>query len=326
MALVCAVTLTSCADAGKNAEEATKTVFAMDTVMELKAYGKNAERALSEAEQEIIRLDNMLSRGTAGSEIYKINELKNAEVSTEAVGIINAALSVSASTDGAFDITIAPIMDLWGFFTKDFRVPSDEEIAAALEKVDYRNVSAQDGRVSLRSGAQIDLGGIAKGYLSGRIMEIFKGCGVSSGIVSLGGNVHALGKKPDGSKWRVAIQNPDGGDFLGTLAVEDTAVITSGGYQRFFEQDGRVYHHIIDPATGYPAANGLKSVSVISGSSDIADGLSTALYVMGQDGAAEYWRSHGGFEAVLMTDDGRIFITKGLENIWESGFGYEVIE
>lgn len=323
--------LSACSDSDGNGEntgiptEATKTVYAMDTVMTLKAYGVNAEKAVDDAEKEIIYLDNTLRRGSDDSEIYKINEGQNIEVSEETAKIVSDALDICSSTDGAFDISIAPVMDLWGFYTKDFYVPDKNELLTELSKVDYNNVEVDGNKILLSNNCQIDLGGIAKGYLSDKIMDIFKQDGIESGIISLGGNVQTLGKKNDGSQWKVAIQNPDDNTYIGGMSISAKAVITSGGYQRFFESDGEVYHHIIDPATGYPAKSGVKSVSIISDNGTLADGLSTAIFVMGLDEGTQYWRTHDGFDAVFMTDDNRIYITEGLEDIFESKYEYSVI-
>lgn len=259
-----------------NGDESSKIVNAMDTAMSIKAYGDNAKKAVDDAEKEILRLDTLLRRGSEQSEVYRINEKGSAEVSEDSARLIKRALEICRSTNGAFDITIAPVMDLWGFYTKDFYVPAENELKEKLSMVDYRNIEINGYAITAKNGANIDLGGIAKGYTSSRIAEIFNENNVESGIVSLGGNVQAIGTKPDGSKWRVAIQNPDNESYIGGLSISDAAVITSGGYQRFFEKDGITYHHIIDPSTGYPADSGLKSVSIVSGDGTTADGLSTA--------------------------------------------------
>ncbi len=320
-AAVCAAFLVSCG----GAKETEKTLFAMDTVMNIKAYGAGARAAVDSAENEIKRLETLLSRGNADGDVGRINGSASADVSPETAELIETALDVSSSTDGAFDITIAPVMDLWGFFTKDYRVPSDGEITDALKYVDYRRVSVSGTRVSVENGMKLDLGGIAKGYLSGRIINIFKEHGVSSGIVSLGGNVHCLGTRPDGGAWRVAVQNPSGEGYIGVLSVTDKAVVTSGGYQRYFESGGKTYHHIIDPKTGVSAESGLSSVTVVSEDGARADALSTALFVMGLDGAERYYREHGGFEVVLVTDGGEVYVTDGLKDSFESEYEYKVI-
>ena len=228
--------------------------------------------------------------------------------------LLKRALEVSDSTDGIFDCTIEPVMDAWGFTTQNYRVPSADELQQLLTHVDYKQVQQNGSDVSIPADVQVDLGGIAKGYTSDRIMQVFADNGVTSGIVSLGGNVQALGCKPDGSKWRVAVQDPnDEGENFAVVEIADEAVITSGGYQRYFEEDGATYHHIIDPRTGYPADSGVISSTIISHDGTLADGLSTSLFIMGVDDALDYWRAHKEeFDAILMDKDGTVYVTEGI--------------
>lgn len=301
-----------------------RTVYAMDTVMTLTVYGDNAAKALDAAEAEIYRLDALLNRGSKDSEIYKLNEARQLEVSDDVKSLISCALEVGDSVDGAFDITIADMMDLWGFYTKEFHVPTEDELSKTLAKTNYKDVVIDGNKVSLQNEVKIDLGGIAKGYLSSRIMDIFKENEVTSAIVSLGGNVEALNTKPNGDSWKVAIQNPNDDSFIGGVAIENKAVITSGGYQRYFEQDGKVYHHIIDPSTGYPADNNLKSVTIISEDGTKADALSTSLFVLGLDKAIEYYKEHDGFEAVFIDNENNIYATENAA--FESNLPFEIIK
>ena len=307
-------------------EEHSAVVFAMDTEMTLKAYGPDGEAAVSAAREEINRLDKMLRRGSSDSEIYKVNTEGIYEASDTVAELTEKAVNICRSTDGAFDITVAPVMDIWGFYTKEYRVPDENELKAALEKVNYKNITVNGTLITVENGSKLDLGGIAKGYLSSRIMEIYKEHGVRSGIVSLGGNVEMLGSKPNGDEWNIAVQDPTDNDaYLGSVRLTDSAVITSGGYQRFFEENGETYHHIIDPATGFPAKSGVISVTVVSKDGTLADGLSTALYVMGLEKGSEYWRDHEGFEVIFVTDANGIYITEGLEDDFESRRPYEII-
>ena len=315
--------------AANAAEPQSTQLFAMDTVMTLNAYGDDAQTALDAASAEITRLDALLSISSDEGDIKPLNENKTGEVSDDTAALLSRAMEVATSTDGAFDFTIAPIMDAWGFSTQNYRVPSAEELLTLLTKVDYHQVSLSGNTVTLANDAKLDLGGIAKGFTSDRVMQVFADNGVSSGIISLGGNVQALGCKPDGSPWRVAIQDPTNPEEnFAILEVTDKAVITSGGYQRYFDQDGVRYHHIIDPQTGYPAHNGLISATIISADGTLADGLSTSLFVMGLDKASAYWQAHRDkFDAVLVTDDGTVYITEGLENVFtlENGSTPEII-
>ncbi len=309
---------------GCRSVERKKTIYAMDTVMDLTVYSENDE-AIAAAEAEIHRIDELLGRSGENSEIRILNEKKEAVVSDETEELIKEAVSVSQKTDGAFDITTAPVTDLWGFYDGNFRVPSQNEIDAALESIGYEKIHIGQNKISIPENTMIDVGGIGKGYASDRVMDILKSNGVKSAIISLGGNVCTLGKRPDGRLWNVGICDPaDKNRLIGTVQAENMAVITSGGYQRYFERDGVTYHHIIDPKTGRSAQNALSSVTVIDENGTLSDGLSTALFVKGLDGALEFWREDGGFDAVFVTSDGKIFVTEGIAQSFKSEREYEV--
>ncbi len=505
-------------------------VFAMDTYMTLLAYGDNAEEAILAAAAEIHRLDDLLSTGNPESEISKLNAAGGGTISADVEELIARAGEIHTETGGLFDISIYPVMRLWGFPTQEYRVPDKTEIAETLKLVDAAQItvtevppagqaqtaapsegaapaapaegsdpaSAQDAapadaaaapaetapaesaesaaapaeestpapapesapaetapaadgsaeqaaeatgeveapaaveaqaaapqrayvqvsaaenaeaapsaentdsaageaaqaaaeganaavetgpaetapaeenhaadaaapeadaaapaadaaapasdaaapaadaaapaaenaaeaqteapvetetKVSFGiTGMEIDLGGIAKGYTSSRVMDIFREHGVKHGLVSLGGNVQAIGTKKNGKPWRVAIQNPESEmEYLGVLNIEDKCVITSGGYERYFEKDGVHYHHIIDPRTGYPADSGLISATIISDDGALADGLSTSLFIMGKDEAEKYWREHADdFDYILEDEDGTLYVTEGADEI-----------
>ena len=289
-------------------------LFAMDTAMTLTAYGDHAGEALEAAKSEIERLDALFSISSESGDIYALNRDHAATLHEDTRALLSRALEVSASTGGIFDCTIEPVMDAWGFTTQNYRVPSADELQQLLTRVDYKQVQQNGSDVSIPADVQVDLGGIAKGYTSDRIMQVFADNGVTSGIVSLGGNVQALGCKPDGSKWRVAVQDPnDEGENFAVVEIADEAVITSGGYQRYFEDNGRTYHHIIDPRTGTPADSGVISSTIISHDGTLADGLSTSLFIMGVDDALDYWRAHSDeFDAILMDENGTVYVTDGI--------------
>lgn len=205
-------------------------------------------------------------------------------------------------------------MQAWGFTTQQYRVPDPAELSTLLAHVDYTQVQLDGSTAAIPDDVQVDLGGIAKGYTSDRMMQIFSENGVTSGIISLGGNVQALGLKSDGSRWRVAVQDPENSEEnFAVIEIKDEAVITSGGYQRYFEEDGATYHHIIDPRTGYPADSGVISSTIISHDGTLADGLSTSLFIMGVDDALDYWRAHSDeFDAILMDENGTVYVTDGI--------------
>ena len=296
-------------------KECTRQLFAMDTVMSFTAYGKNSEQAVDAAMKEVKRLDDLLSTGNPDSEVSQINTRGNGTLSKDTEAILTEAMEIYKETDGLFDVTIYPLMQLWGFPTQKYHVPAESELQEALAKVDASQVVIDGDQVSLGINQEMDLGGIAKGYTSARVMEIFREYGITSGMVSLGGNVQTLNTRPDGKPWQIGIQNPNGqqGSLLAVLSVENKAVITSGGYERYFEEDGNTYIHILNPKTGYPADSGLVSVSVISENGMLADALSTSLYLMGEEQAAGYWRTHADeFDMILETEDGTLYVTEGI--------------
>lgn len=305
-----------------SSQEYTSDVFAMDTYMTLTAYGENAQEAVEAGIAEIQRLDDLLSTGKETSEVAQINANGGGVLSEDTDYLVKRALDIYQSTNGAFDISIYPVMQLWGFTTGNFAVPSESDLSAKLALVDAGKItlSEENGQtsISLPEGMEIDLGGIAKGYTSGRVMEVMKSYGIKSAVINLGGNAHVLGNKTDGSQWKVGIQDPeDENGYLGGVNVTDKAIITSGGYERYFvdEDTGIKYHHIIDPKTGYSANNGLISVTIVSADSTLADGLSTSLFVLGTQDAISYCKEHcaeDGFDAIMEDEDGKLYITDGI--------------
>lgn len=301
--------------AAPEAEKHTRTLLAMDTVMELSVYGADGG-ALDSGAQIILDLEKRLSVTDEGSEIYAADHSggETVAVSADTAALLEQALALCGDTGGALDVTIYPVVSAWGFTNGNYRVPAAEELAALLERVDYRKIALDGGQLTVPAEMALDLGAVAKGYAGDRVIECFRAAGVNSALISLGGNVQALGTKPDGSLWQVAVQDPTGSGYAGVLSVADKAVVTSGGYQRYFEQDGHVYWHIIDPADGRPAESGLVSVTIVADSGIQADGLSTALFVMGAAGAAEYWQARGGFDFILIHENGAVTVTEGIED------------
>lgn len=309
---------------------ASKEFFAMDTYMEVDAYGDNGEKAVAKAEKKVNKLDSILSTGKSTSEISKLNKNKKQVVSADTMSLIKESVKISKETNSAFNPTIYPLMELWGFTTKNYYVPKDNEIKPLLNHMDIDNIKIDERKneVSFKdSNMKIDLGAIAKGYTSSKIIDIFKENNIKSGMVTLGGNVQVLGKKPDGSLWKVGIQNPIGEDeYLGVLQTSDKAVITSGGYERNFTKNGKTYHHILDPSNGYPANNGLTSVTIISSDGTLADALSTSLFVMGKDKAIDFYKkSNYNFDYILYTSDNKLIISDGIEDIFSSDLDIKVV-
>ncbi len=316
---------------------ASQDIFAMDTYMTVTAYGEKCTEAVQAAVDEINRLDDLWSVGNSESEISILNENGSVILSDETYTVVKEALELYDSTGGLFDITVYPLMVEWGFTTEDYKVPTDEKIKELLKLTGIDKISLDDEthQITLETGTQIDLGGIAKGYTSAKIMDIFSEYGVVSGLVSLGGNVQLYGTKVDGSDWRVGVENPDNtikalstSDYIGVVQISDKALITSGGYQRYFiDENGEKHHHIIDPRTGSPSNSGLISVTIVSDDGLLADGLSTSLFIMGKDDAISYWHEHSDqFDFILVDSEGKIYVSKGIENNFSSELDYEIVE
>lgn len=302
--------------------------FAMDTVMTINAYGSKSESAVKAAQNEINRLDKLLSVQKENSEIFKLNQSKKMTVSEDTLTLITRSKEIYTLTDGAFDISCEPLIREWGFYSGlENKVPSQKAIETALEGVGAEHIKIKDSTVTLDDNTSLDLGGIAKGYASHKAAEILKEYGVTSALMSLGGNVRAVGSKPDGDFWSVAVTDPDDNSrSIGTLKISDKAVVTSGGYQRYFEENGQTYHHIIDTKTGYPADSGLKSVTIVSDDDALADALSTALFVMGFEKSEQFYSENSSlFGAVFITDKGEIYVTDNLKDSFMSEQGFEVI-
>ena len=318
--------MTGCA--AKQAE-ATHQIFAMDTVMDFYAVGDSAEEALTAAAQEINRLESLLSRTRAGSEVDALNRHGSVALSDETAALVRDALRYCETTDGAFDMTVAPLVDAWNIHGDNPRVLSADEIAALLPLVGSEHLHFDGDHAVLDEGCAIDLGGIAKGYASDVVAQIYRDTGIEGGWISLGGNVYAHGTKSDGSGWNVSVRDPNNtaaGAAIITLSNE--FAVTSGGYQRFFTaEDGTVYQHILDPKTGRPADSDLLSVTIVAGNGTMSDAYSTALYVMGEAGAVSFWRENRtDFDMILITEDNRLLYTSGLTGriTTEEGGPYEV--
>lgn len=326
LACLTALALTAC-----GAEKPQEiSLFAMDTYMTLAAYGDNADEALTAASREINRLEATLSRTIDTSDISRLNAGESVVVQPETRALLERALTLSDETGGTFDMTVAPLVALWGITSDAPRVPSQEEIDALLPLVGGAHVHMDDA-VTLDAGCAVDLGGIAKGYASDRLADIFAQYGVDSALVSLGGNVYARGAKPGGAAWSVAVQHPEQEGYAAMLSLADAFAVTSGGYQRYFTgPDGTVYQHILNPKTGWPVQGDLLSVTIVADNGTMADAYSTALYVMGQEAAQDFWRQNGGFDMVLITKDGQVLYTPGLaDKLTEtegSGYAYACIE
>lgn len=334
--LITALSLFSCSQDNEksnqkkqNSTSVSRDLFAMDTYMNLTAYGENAQTALGKSAEKIIFLEEILSVTNQNSDIYKLNNSNGNEVKVneDTANIINTSCQISDMTNGALDITLYPVIKEWGFTTEKYKIPEKTKLDELLLNVNYKNISVNGLSVTIPQKYQLDTGALTKGYTGDKVAEILKNHDIQSALINLGGNIHTVGSKPDGSLWRVGIKNPfDTNEQLCILSIEDKAVITSGNYERYFEgDDGKKYWHIIDPKDGFPADNGLVSVTIIGDSGIMCDALSTALFVMGKEKAVAYHKESNDFDMILVSDDRKIYITNGIENNFENVSNMEVI-
>ncbi len=315
MLLICALALSGCSSNDTTPKE-TAEIFAMNTIMNLTVYGDNATEVLVDARVLIQKYEQLFSVNIETSDVARLNAAsgKPVQVAEETYNLLKRSLQLSEQTEGLFDVSIYPLVRAWGFTTESYRVPEEQEIQAILPCVDYQKiVLGEENTVTLPENMQIDLGAIAKGYLSQKLTELFKEKQVTAAVVSLGGNVQTYGKKPDGTAFQVGITDPkDGVSVYGGLEVGEKAVVTSGSYQRYFEQDGKTYHHIMDKRTGAPAESDLKSVTVITDRGEVADALATALFVMGKEKAIAFDESRDDVQLILIDSQNQIWTSEGL--------------
>lgn len=311
-AMILLLTLPACgAQPARTARD--REVFAMDTVMELRVYD-SSDAVLDEMDAALAALSRELSAEDDNGGLYALNRAGGGENAALA-DLVRRAAALSARTGGALDVSLHLASLAWGFPSKRYSIPTEADLTELANHCGMRLVACEADRITLQNGAELDLGAVAKGYAADRCRAIMERAGVS-GILSLGGNIQTVGKKPDGTDWTVAIQDPDDpGSYLLTMTVTGTkSVVTSGDYQRFFERDGVRYCHILNPETLSPARNGLRMVTIVADEGFLADGLSTALFVMGLERGIEFWRAGNDFEAIWLTEDGTVNVTEGLED------------
>ena len=299
------LSLTACAPTNDE-----RRFFAMDTVMSLKVWG--GDQVCEKLEARARELDKKLSSADPDSEICRLNQTHTAALSDDVIRPVRRALDLSGELEG-FDPTVYPAVLEWGFISGDYHIPDETRLRELTSLIDSSAVVTDGSTVTMPAGMMLDLGAIAKGYLADECKKILAGSGASGAILNLGGTILLYGKKPDGTPFKVGIADPDDpSGYFGKLSCSEGVVATSGGYERYFEQDGKRYIHILDPTTAEPVDNGILSVTVCSEDGALADALSTALFVMGADAASRLYRDSDTFEFIILTDDDRLYITEGV--------------
>ncbi|MEG0289554.1 MAG: FAD:protein FMN transferase [Carnobacterium sp.] len=301
----------------------SRTEFMMGTVVNVKIYNEGKEEVLTAVFDRMEELAGKITVDEPGSEVEAINQqagIAPVAVSEDVYELLEAAYAYSEETRGSFDMTIGPLTELWHIGFDDARKPEQTEIDEALTLVDYRQVEFDEANQTVylpKQGMRLDLGAIAKGYITDEVVKVLKEHEVDTAIVDLGGNVFVLGHSPraENADWNVGVQDPfeTRGEILGSIPVSSQTIVTSGIYERFLEVDGMQYHHLMDPETGYPFDNEIAGVSIISEKSIDGDGLSTAAFSDGLEAGLDYIEQIEGVEAIFVTKDRNVYVTDGLK-------------
>lgn len=303
----------------------SRTELFMGTVVTITLYDSTDSSILDKAFDRVAEIESLVSINESGTELDEVNAsagIKPVKVTSTTYDIVEKGLEYSRLSNGGFDITIGPLVKLWNIGLEGAKVPTPEEISNTLPLIDYNSLKLnKEGQTIFltKKNMMIDLGSIAKGYAADEISKILTENNVHSAIINLGGNVYAHGEKIDGSDWKIGIQNPfnERGNIVGLVKVKNKTVVTSGIYERYIEQDGVKYHHLLDPKTGYPFDNNIAGVSIITDKSIDADALSTIVFSKGVDEGLKFVEDLPNVDAIFITKDNKIYLSKGIKNIFE---------
>lgn len=318
----------------KKEDKYSNTYYNLGTINEITLYDitkKSGDKILKECEAILKDIDNKMSCQIASSEISKINDNagKNyVKVSKDTYYVIKESIKFSSMSNDTFDISIGPIINLWGIGTENARIPSEKEIKDNITLVNYKDILLDDDSHSVKlakKNMKIDLGGIAKGYAADKIYEHLKDEKLESALINLGGNIYVLGNKENNQLFSIGVQDPTKprGNSIGNIKVSNKSVVTSGIYERYFEKNNKIYHHMLDPHTGYPFDNNLSSVTIVSDKSIICDALSTTTFGLGVKDGLKLVESLDGVDAIFITKDKKIYLSSNLKdkfNLTDSSF------
>ncbi|MDD6487771.1 MAG: FAD:protein FMN transferase [Spirochaetales bacterium] len=295
-------------------QKATTSLNAMDTFMTIQVYGKKPDIALEKTKKLIYQIERNISTTNQVSDVYRINHGEKISASGDTLTLTKYGLDFAKQTNGVFNPALYPVTSAWGFTTGAYKVPSENQIDELLPLTDYSKIQIDGTSINLEHGMALDFGAIGKGYTGDEAIKLLKANGIRSALLDLGGNIQALGKKADGTEWNIGIKSPWTGKAAASIKIADKAVITSGGYERFFTaDDGHNYIHIFDGKTGRPVDNGIAGVTIIAESGLYADALSTTMFVIGLEDAAAYWKEHSDFEMIIFTENQDLYYTEGLD-------------
>lgn len=308
-----------------NNQPISRTEIFMGTPISIMLYDEGNQKVLDKAFKKIIEIENSVSINKENTEIWKLNEnagIDKVKLSDISYDILKKGIEYSKLSNGSYDITIGPLVKLWSIGLENARVPSKEEINNTIGYIDYNNIKIDDYTKEAfltKKGMEIDLGSIAKGYAADEVVKILKQEGINKAIIDLGGNIYTLGSKDSDNKWKVGIQDPfrDRGEVIGAIEVSDKTVVTTGIYERFIEEDGVRYHHILNPKTGYPYETDIVGVSIITDKSIDADALSTLTFTKGLKEGLKFVEDLDNVDAIFITNDKKIYMTKNIKDNFE---------
>lgn len=322
--LLVITTFIGCNKSTSTTEPLSRTELFMGTVIKISLYDSNDSKILDKAFDRISEIESLVSINATGTELDEVNasaSVKPVNISSTTYEIVKKGLEYSKLSNGDFDITIGPLVKLWSIGLEGAKVPTLEEINTTLPLIDYNLLELNSENQSIflkKKGMVIDLGSIAKGYAADEVARILTENNVNSAIIDLGGNIYAHGIKPSGADWKIGIQNPfnNRGDIVGVVNIKNKTVVTSGIYERFIEQDGVKYHHLLNPHTGYPFENNIAGVSIITDKSIDADALSTTVFAKGIEDGLAFVESLPNVDAIFISKDNKIYLSSGAKDIF----------
>lgn len=328
IAILCIILTFSFIGCGKkdsSSNKLTRTEYLMGTVVTITLYDDGDEKILDKAFDKVKEIEGLVSINTSGTELDKVNDnsgIYPVKVSSDTYNIVKSGLEYTELTEGVFDITIGPLVKLWSIGLPEAKVPTQNEINEKIKLINYHDLELNDNDESIflkKKGMMIDLGGIAKGYTADAIASVLKDEGVKKAIIDLGGNVYAIGQKDKKDLWKIGIQNPQEtrGEIVGSVLIKDKSIVTSGIYERFIEENGKKYHHILSPSTGYPYDNDIAGVTIISDKSVDGDALSTSMFAMGIEKGLKFINSRSDIEAIFVTKDNKIYLSEGAKELFK---------
>ncbi len=316
LALLFILPLHSCAVASAD-EMVSKTSFVFSTVVTVTLYGTDDENIALGCFDILREIESEISRTDPESSLFRINENGGGKMPAHLFAVLTGALPYCEATGGSLDISIGRLTELWNFSSGEHRVPSQDDIARALDSSGLQNITVSGDEVTLSDGCKIDLGAVAKGYAADRLREYLEENSINSALIDLGGNILCIGEKPDGGSFNVGIKYPFKDGTIANVLVKGKSVVTSGVYERYFYENGTLYHHILDPQTGFPCQSGLYSVTIISDSSFAGDCLSTACFVLGLEKGLELLSSFPGVYGIFVTDSYEVVLSEGLKDAFD---------